>query len=99
MLDPVTKYDLVMHGYLGTLVGLQLLTDAFRQPTQKVLSRGEIYVVGSPENHGAYTDRGGVRSTPTSGADQGNTSKGWLLSEMFSFILANPRSVAKGRRV
>lgn len=99
MLDPVTKYDLVMHGYLGTLVGLQLLTDAFRQPTQKVLNRGEIYVVGSPENHGAYTDRGGVRSTPTSGADQGNTSKGWLLSEMFSFILANPRSVAKGRRI
>lgn len=99
MLDPVTKYDLVMHGYLGTLVGLTLLTDAFRQPTQKVLNRGEIYVVGSPENHGAYTDRGGVRSTPTSGADMGNTTKGWLLSEMFSFVLANPRSIAKGQRV
>lgn len=99
MLDPVTKYDLVMHGYLGTLVGLQLLTDAFRQPTQKVLARGELYAVASPENLGAYTDRGGVRSTPTSGADQGNTSKGWLLSEMMSFILANPRGVAKARRI
>lgn len=98
-LDPVTKYDLAMHGTLGTLVGLNLMTDAFRNPNQKVLNRGEIYVIASPENHAAYTDRGGVRSAPTSGADQGNTTRGWLLSEMFSFILANPRSVAKGQRI
>lgn len=98
-LDPVSKYDLVLNGYLGTLVGMNLVTDAFRQPNQKVLGRGEIYVIASPENHAAYTDRGGVRSTPTSGADQGNTTKGWLISELLSFILANPRSVAKGKRV
>jgi len=98
-LDPVTKYDLALNGQLGTLVGLNLMTDAFRQPNQKVLNRGELYVVSSPENHAAYTDRGGVRSTPTSGADHGNTTKGWLLSEMFSFTLANPRSVAKAQRI
>lgn len=98
-LDPVTKYDLAMNGQLGTLVGLNLMTDAFRQPNQKVLNRGELYVVSSPEHHATYTDRGGVRSTPTSGADHGNTTKGWLLSEMFSFVLANPRSVAKGQRI
>lgn len=98
-LDPVTKYDLALNGHLGTLIGLNLLTDAFRQPNQKVLSRGEIYVVSSPENHAAYTDRGGVRSTPTSGADTGNTTRGWLMSEMFSFVLGNPRSVSKGKRV
>lgn len=98
-LDPVTKYELALNGQLGTLVGLNLLTDAFRQPNQKVLNRGELYVVASPENHAAYTDRGGVKSTPTSGADHGNTTKGWLLSEAFSFVLANPRSVAKAQRV
>ncbi len=98
-LDPVTKYDLVLHGQLGTLVGLNLVTDAFRNPNQKVLNRGEIYVVSAPEHHAAYTDRGGVRSTPTDGANQGNTTKGWLLSEMFSFVLANPRSVAKAQRI
>lgn len=99
MLDPVTKYDLALHGYLGTLIGMNLLTDAFRQPNQKVLNRGEIYVVASPENHAAYTDRGGVRSTPTSGADTGTTTRGWLLSEMFSFTLVNPRAVSKGKRI
>ena len=98
-LDPVNKYDLALNGYLGTLAGLNLVTDAFRQPNQKVLARGELYVVATPENHAAYTDRGGIRATPTSGADMGNTTRGWLLSEMLSFVLANPRSVSKGRRI
>lgn len=98
-LDPITKYDLAMHGQLGTLVGLDLLTDAFRNPNQKVLNKGELYVVSNPENHAAYTDRGGIRSVPTDGASHGNTTKGWLLSEPFSFVLANPRSVAKAQRI
>lgn len=98
-LDPVTKYDLAINGYLGTLAGLNLITDAFRQPNQKVLERGELYVIGTPENLAAYTDRGGIRATPTSGADQGNTTRGWLLSELLSFILANPRAVSKAKRI
>ena len=98
LFDPISKYDLVMNGHLGTLVGLELITDGFRQHNQRVLQRGDLYVVADPEYHAAYTDRGGIRSTPTSGADQGNTSKGWLLSEILSFVLANPRSVSKGKR-
>jgi len=99
MLDPITKYDLVMNGQLGTLVGMNLITDAFRQPNQKVLNPGEIYIVSDASNHAAYTTRGGIRSQPTSGADQGSTNRGWLMSEPFSFILANARSVAKGSRI
>lgn len=97
-LDPVTKYDLALNGQLGTLVGLNLTTDGFRQPNQKVLGRGEIYVVATPEHHGCYSDRGGIQSTPTSGADSGSTSRGWLFNEVFSYVLANPRSVSKGKR-
>jgi hypothetical protein len=98
-LDPITKYDLALNGELGTLVGMQLITDAFRQPNQKVLDQGEIYVVASPENHAAYSTRGGIRSTPTTGANQGNSSRGWFMTEPFSFVLANSRSVAKGKRI
>lgn len=98
-LDPISKYDLVMTGRLGTLVGLELLTDAFRQPNLKVLNPGEIYVISDKENHAAYSTRGGVRSTPTDGADSGNSTKGWFMSEFFSFVLPNARSVAKGVRV
>lgn len=98
-LDPITKYDLALNGQLGTLVGLNLVTDAFRQPNQKVLEKGEIYIVSDAQNHAAYSTRGGIRSTPTDGAHEGSTSKGWLLSEMFSFVLANNRSIAKGKRL
>ena len=99
MLDPITKYDLALNGQLGTLVGLTLLTDGFRQPNQKVLEKGEIYVVASPENHASYSTRGGIRSTPVDYAFEGSTAKGWMLSEMFSFVLANNRSVVKGKRL
>lgn len=98
-LDPVTKYDLVLNGELGTLVGLNLMTDGFRQPNQKVLNRGEIYVLATPEHLACYSERGGVRSDPTSGADQGSTSRGWLMSQVLSITLANPRGVSKGRRI
>lgn len=98
-LDPVSKYDLAFNGFLGTLVGLNMITDGFRQKNQKVLERGEIYVVSDPVNHAAYSDRGGVRSTPTNGADQGNSTKGWFMTELFSFVLANGKSVSKGIRI
>jgi hypothetical protein len=98
-LDPITKYDLAMNGQVGTLVGLTLITDAFRQPNQKVLAPGEIYIISHPENHAAYSTRGGIRSTPTSGANQGNSTRGWFLSEPFSFLIANQRSVCKGKRI
>lgn len=97
-LDPVSKYDLVLNGRIGTLIGLELMTDAFRPENQKVLDQGEIYVVSDPEHHAAYSTRG-IRSTPTDGANSGDTSKGWLMSELFSFVLANVRSVAKGKRI
>lgn len=98
-LEPVTKYDLVLNGSIGTILGMEIITDAFRQPNQKVLNKGDIYVVGSPENHGSYTDRGGIVTTPTNGAVNGTSTKGFFLEEFFSFVLANPRSVSVGRRL
>ncbi|AGS81964.1 major head protein [Pseudomonas phage PaBG] len=96
--DPITKYDLVLNGQIGTLVGMNIITDAFRQPNQKVLNPGEIYVVSDPRNHGAYSTRGGIQSTPTNGADAGNSTRGWFMVEPFSLVLANVRSVVKGKR-
>lgn len=97
-LDPVSKYELITTGRLGTLLGLDLVTDGFRAPEHRVLNDGELYVVGDQDYHGMYTTRGGTQSQPTSGANQGNTDRGWLLSSVFSFTLANVRSVAKAQR-
>jgi hypothetical protein len=99
MLDPVSKYDLVLNGELGILLGLRIVTDGYRAPELQVLNPGEIYVVGAPQNHGQYTTRGGVESTPIDGSLQGRNSKGWFLAESLSMILTNARSVAKGQKL
>lgn len=98
-LDPVTKYDLNLNGFVATLNGLNLWTDGFRQRNQKVLNRGEIYVITSPENLGVYSDRGGIRAKTTSGADSGNTTSGWLMSSIISLVLSNTRGVQKAVRI
>lgn len=97
-LEPVSKYELIMTGRLATLLGVSIITDGFRDPTQRVLQRGELYCVAQPDYHGVHTTRGGVTSEPTTGANQGSTDKGWLLSEPFSYVLANVRSVSKAIR-
>jgi hypothetical protein len=98
-LDPVTKYDLVTNGSIATLAGMELITDSFRNPNQKVLNKGEFYVVTSPENLGGYTDRGGITAVPTSGSDSGNTTRGWMLSEVLGMMVAVPRGIAKACRI
>lgn len=98
-LDPVHRYDLVANGMMGSILGMNLLTDGYRDSNQRVLKNGEIYVIADPKYHGGYTTRGGVRSNPTDGYNSGETNKGWLLHETFSMILANVRSVSKGVRI
>lgn len=98
-LTPVSQYELLLTGKVGTLFGMELMTDGFRPENQRVLDRGDLYVVSDRENHGAMGVRGGIESLPTDGSNTGDTSRGWLLSEILSFILANPRSVAAAKRV
>ena len=98
LFNEIHRYDLVLNGQIGTMLGMEVITDAFRDPNQKVLNKGEMYAVASPEYHGAYTDRGGVVSTPIDGAQTGTTNKGWFLKEMLSMVIANPRSVMIGKR-
>jgi hypothetical protein len=99
MLDPVTKFDLVLNGELGTLLGMRLVTDGYRAPELQVLGTGEIYIVGAQQNHGQFTTRGGVESTPIDGALQGRNTRGWFMSESLSLVIANARSVAKGQKI
>jgi hypothetical protein len=93
----INRYDLILNGQLGTLLGMEVITDAFRNPNQKVLDRGDFYVVASPEYHGQYSDRGGVVATPVDGAQTGKAAKGWFLYELLSMVIASPRSVSIGK--
>lgn len=99
LFDPVHRYDLVLNGQIGSIFGMEIVTDAFRSPGQKVLEQGEIYAVAAPEFLGAYTDRGGVVPVPVDGANVGTTTKGWFLQEFLSLVIGNPRGVSVGRRL
>jgi hypothetical protein len=78
-IDQVSKHEVLLTGQLGTVYGMDIISDAFRHPQHKVLNKGEFYVIGNAENHGAMTDRGGVESTPTDISTERMAGRGWIL--------------------
>lgn len=94
--DPVSQHELITTGTLGTLLGMSIITDAFRHPQLRVLRSGEMYVVSNPELHGTYTDRGPVQSNEVNDYPDGSPSRGWMFHELLSTTLHNSRSVVKG---
>lgn len=99
IIDPVSKHELLLTGQLGTIVGMAVLTDAYRHPEHRVLNQGEFFIIGDAINHGIYTDRGGVNSTPIDGATEKTAGRGWMFTELFSAVISNGRSIAKARRI
>ena len=94
--DPVTKYELIQSGGLGSVFGTQLITDAYRVQHLRVIEPDEVYVVSTPGLHAGYTDRNGVVGYPVDGAQTGSDSRGWFLRESFSVGIVDTRSVTKG---
>lgn len=95
LFDPVTRYELVQTGYLGTLLGMAITTDGFRDPQQKVVQPNNMYLLSEPINLGAYTDRGPVKSVPQDNYNDGIPGRGWWFSELLSTTVTNPRAIVK----
>jgi hypothetical protein len=93
--DPISKYELVQSGNIGSILGTNLITDGFREPTLAVLQAGEVYTCSNPEFTGAYTDRGPVQSNPVDSYADGVPARGWYMYEHISAVLANAKSVSK----
>jgi len=96
--DPVSQYEIVNTGNLGSLLGMSIITDAYRTAPLKVLDQGDVYVVSAPEYHGGFADRGPVESTELDGAYEGVNARGWYLVETIAMLVHNARSVVKGKR-
>ena len=99
VLDPVTQWELLQDGFLGSMYGVSMLTDNFRQANLKVLNDGELYIVGAPINHGVLTVRGSLTSEPINKFAMGEPKKGWFLDQLLSMVLGNPSSVSKGQKI
>ncbi len=98
VIDQVSKHEVLLTGQLGTMYGMNIISDAFRHQQHKVLDQGQFYVIGDAINHGAMTDRGGVESTPTDINTERTPGRGWVLVETMSLVIANSRSVAVGQK-
>lgn len=96
--DPITKYEIVQTGRIGSLLGLSLITDGYREENLQVLNAGESYMLTAPNMLGVYTDRGPVRSEPVSAYADGVAARGWALSEHISAMLANAKGIASASR-
>ena len=97
--DPISKWEIVQTGRIGTILGLNILTDGFREPGLRVIEDGELLVLGTPEFLGGYTDRGPVESRAVDHFDDWIPARGWSMWEIISMAVANAKAVARAKRV
>lgn len=98
LIDPVSKHELLLTGQLGVIYGMTVISDAFRHPEHRVLTQGEMFCVSDAVNHGMMSDRGGIESSPIDQSIEGAPGMGWHMHELVSMVIANARSVVRGRR-
>ncbi len=98
--DPVSQFEVVQNGVIGRILGMTLVSDAYRVPELKVLAPGQLYLFTRPEYLGAYTERGPVvaNEVNASAAGHGVPARGWHLYEIISVTLPNGRGVVTATR-
>lgn len=94
--DPVSKYTLITEGYLGDILGVSIHSDAFRDPNQKVLLDGEIYMCGAPQMLGAITQRSELSAEPIDKFNVAQPYRGWYMYCCEGMAMVNSRAIAKG---
>jgi hypothetical protein len=96
--EPVHKYQLIMEGRLGSLLNMKLITDGFRYETLRVLSPGEVFVLGTPVALGQRGVRREVQSTEINHYPLGAPRRGFYLMGIESLHVED-RPVAIGTRI
>lgn len=97
--DPVTKREVIMSGSLGSIFGVNLITDGFRYDTLKVLNAGEFYFLSAPNVVGAQTVRKDVTTAPINLYLVGKPERGWYMQKIMGISVGNGRAIVRGVRV
>jgi hypothetical protein len=95
--DPVTERELILAGYIGSFLNARIITAA-GTGVEEVVPRGTFYAVTGPEYLGEMGIRVELFSEPFNMFSQQRLVKGWAFAEIVGFVVANPRSVAKGNK-
>ena len=96
--DPVTQRELIMAGYIGTVLNAMIVTTAGTQ-TFEILQPGEVVAVTAPEYLGGMPIRVELFSEPVNEFMEGRPRQGWFWYELISQVLVNPAGVAQGTKV
>ena len=96
--DPVTQRELIMAGYIGTVLNAMIITTAGTQ-TFEILQPGEVVACTAPEYLGGMPIRVELFSEPVNEFMEGRPRQGWFWYELISQVLVNPAGVAQGTKV
>jgi hypothetical protein len=97
--DQVHKHELILEGRLGSLLGMEILTDGYRYPTLQVLQPGEVFVVSSPVTLGTICQIKELDSRAIDLYNQSRAARGWFLQQIQAQVLGNTRGLVRGIRV
>ncbi|MBU0846499.1 hypothetical protein KKH23_04865 [Patescibacteria group bacterium] len=97
--DPVTKHEIVLEGSLGSIQGVNLITDGYRYDTLQVLQAGEIFFLGSPQTLGAIVQRAPLTTNPVNHYALGKAERGWFMQQIEGMAIVNPKAIIRAQRV
>lgn len=97
--DPVHKHEIVLEGSLGSILGVQLITDAFRHETLRVLSEGEVFFLGAPQTLGGITQRKELSVEAINRYTHFRPERGWFMEQIEGMSIVNSRALVRGQRV
>ena len=93
--DPVTERELILAGYIGTVLNAMIITTA-GTGVEEVVPAGTFYAVTGQDYFGEMGIRMELQSEPYNKYANRETVKGWAFVEIVGFGVANARSAAKG---
>jgi hypothetical protein len=98
--DPVTRRELMMAGFLGTILNVMFITTAGTNPyNYEILAPGEVIAVTAPEYLGGLAVRVELMSEPVTEFHEGRPRRGWYWWEMMALALIVPAGVALGHKI
>lgn len=95
----IAKHELVLEGNLGTMMGMNIVTDGSRIETLRVLPENTVYMFGAPETLGVIGQWGDMSVDNVNKANQGRAVLGWFINLIEGMCIGNARSVSRGVRV
>lgn len=95
--DPVSERELILAGYIGSILNAQILTAA-GQGVEEVIPAGTFYATTDPDYLGEMGVRITLQSAPFNKFGFGETVKGWAHYEEVGYGIPNSRAVAKGEK-